>query len=85
MEDLSEGLCVGEDPGLWDPDTHHHVMLGARNACWICEEAQDFCIQCPVNAACFREAQRTRESFMIRAGMAWTNGRARDLSRRRRT
>lgn len=83
MEDLSAGLCIGEDPGVWDPDTHHHVMLGARNDCWICDEAADICIQCPVIDACYREAQRTRESFMIRAGMAWSNGRARSLRRRR--
>lgn len=84
MENLEGALCAGQDPGLWDPDTHHHVYLRAGSSCWICDDARDVCIQCPVYQKCFDEARRTRESFMIRAGYAWTNGRPRDLKRRRR-
>lgn len=84
LEDLSGAACQGQDPGLWDPDTHHHIYIGARNACWICDEARDICVGCPVIQGCFKRAVRTRESFMIMAGFAWTNGRPRDLRKRRR-
>lgn len=82
-EDLSEAACVGR-PDIFDPDTHHHVRVGQGNACWMCDEARDICLECPVIDACFKRARRTRESFMIMAGMAWTNGKPRDLRKRRR-
>lgn len=84
VEDLSGGLCVGRDPGLWDPDSHRHIYLGGRDECWICDEARDFCIRCPVVEACFRTARRNRESHMIMAGFLWTNGRPRELRKRKR-
>lgn len=83
IEDLSGAACVGR-PELFDPDMHHHLYLGS-NACWICDEAREVCIGCPVYEACYVQARRTRESFMIRAGYAWTNGKPRDLGRRRRS
>ena len=82
MEDLSGAACAGMGD-LFDPDTHHHLYLGSRATCWICDEAQEVCSTCPVWEACFREGRRTRESFMIRAGYAWTNGRPRDLRKRK--
>lgn len=63
---------------------HHHVHLGAGNACWICDDARDVCVTCPVYDACYRQAQEQRESYMIRAGYLWVNGRPRDLRKRRR-
>lgn len=83
LEDLEGASCVGHDPGIWDPDTHNHLLLGSSNACWICDEARDICLTCPVIDECFEVARRTRESFTIRAGMAWTAGRPRDLRKRR--
>lgn len=84
IEDLSSGLCVGEDPNLWDPDTHQHLYLGTGNVCWICDEAREVCNRCPVYWECFREAARIGESWMIRAGYAWTNGRPRDVRKIKR-
>jgi hypothetical protein len=75
-------LCAKEDPDLWDPDTHHHVKLG-RSDCWMCEEARDVCLRCPVFRACEAQAVRYKESHCIRAAQAWTGGRPRSLSRRR--
>lgn len=83
MEDLSGAACVGQDPGLWDPDTHLHIYLKGTNSCWICDDARDICMECPVISGCFEQARRLRESHTIRAGMAWTNGRPRDLKKRR--
>lgn len=83
MEDLSGALCVSHDPNLFDPDMHHHVRLGALNSCWLCEEARDVCLGCPVIEACYAQAQRIKESYTIRAGMAWSAGRPRHLNKRR--
>lgn len=83
IENLEGAACSGQ-PELFDPDTHRHLYLGAGNDCWICDEARDLCIECPVIEACFRQGQQQRESHMIRAGFAWTNGRPRDLRKRRR-
>lgn len=82
MEDLEGAACAGQ-PDLFDPDTHHHIYVGTGNACWICDDAQEVCSRCPVWSKCFKEARDTRESFMIRAGYAWTNGRPRDLRKRK--
>lgn len=84
LEDLTGALCSGRDPGLWDLEAHHHIYIGLNSACWICDEARDVCMECPVIQNCFKRAVRTRESFMIMAGLAWTNGRPRDLRKRRR-
>jgi hypothetical protein len=82
MEDLTGAACAG-NPDLFDPDTHHHLYLGQKTACWICDEAFEVCSTCPVWLGCFNQGRRLRESWMIRAGYAWTNGRPRDLRKRR--
>jgi hypothetical protein len=83
FRDLPGAACMKSDPRLFDPDCHHHARLGSRNACWLCEEARDVCEGCPVLGDCFKRAQETKESFMIMAGLAWSNGRPRHLTRRR--
>jgi hypothetical protein len=83
IEDLEGASCAGQ-ADIFDPDMHHHLYLGSGNDCWICDEARDICIECPVIEACFAQGRRQRESHMIRAGFAWTNGRPRDLRKRRK-
>lgn len=83
MEDLSGAACVGHDPGMWDPDMHFHVLLGRGNPCWMCDDAVEICLGCPAYWGCYRQAQRTKESFMIRAGYAWTSGRPHDVRKRK--
>lgn len=82
---LQGALCAhsGADPELWDLDTHRHLMLGRGRSCWMCDEAEDVCAQCPVIQQCFRAAVRNRESFMIWAGYAWSKGRPVALRRRK--
>jgi len=83
LEDLTGASCAGQDPGIWDPDMHHHAYVGNGNPCWQCDDAADICAECPVLEACFAQARRLRESYTIRAGMLWTNGRPRNLRKRR--
>lgn len=83
LEDLTGASCAGK-PDLFDPDMHQHVYLGS-NACWLCDEAREVCLDCPVYHACYTQARRVRESHMIRAGYLWTNGRPRDVRKRRGT
>lgn len=82
IENLEGAACAGM-PDLFDPDMHRHLYMGSGNACWICDDARDVCISCPVVEACFRQGKRIKENHMIRAGFLWTNGRPRDLRKRR--
>lgn len=82
MDDFEGALCVGRAE-LFDPDCHEHLYLGSINACWICEEARELCFLCPVYGECFKKARETRESHMIMAGYLWTNGRPRDVRKRK--
>ena len=82
LDDLEGALCVGQDPKLWDLDFHHHTRLGTSD-CWLCLDAVDICAECPVKRACYKQAQETRESYCLRAGMAWINGRPKLIHRRR--
>lgn len=83
LEDLTGAACAGLDPNVWDPDMHFHRILGRGNRCWMCDEAVETCMECPAYWACYKRAVRTKESFMICAGYAWTNGRPVDVRKRR--
>lgn len=84
VANLEGALCAAPDAQteLWDPELHHHDRLGAGNSCWMCLEARDICLDCPVMELCFKDARDRRESFMIRAGSLWSSGRPRPVTRR---
>lgn len=81
LDDLPGAACMGKDPALWDLDFHHHVRLG-RSDCWLCLDAAEICGFCPVREQCALVARRTKESYCVRAGQLWTNGRPRDIRRK---
>lgn len=84
VANLEGALCAEADAQteLWDPELHHHDRLGRGNSCWMCLEARDICLDCPVMELCHADAVNRRESFMIRAGMLWSVGRPRSVLRR---
>lgn len=75
---LEEAACRGKAP-LFDVDAHHHDILGKYNSCWMCEEAEMVCDDCPVFRECWIRAVDVRESYQICAGKMWTSGRPKEL------
>ena len=77
IRNLEGAACWGQDPLYWDPDAHEHRRLKGWKVCWMCEEAKDICVGCPVIKTCYQEAVETHENWMIRAGSEWSSGRPR--------
>ena len=84
LRNLEGAACYGQDPAYWDPDLHEHGKMAGWRACWMCDEAKDICIGCPVLLKCYEEAVETHESHMIRAASEWVNGQPRRRSSLRR-
>lgn len=70
-----EAQCVGEDPLLWDTDTHHHGRLGRYDSCLMCDEAKDLCAECPAKEDCQERGKMLRTSGLIWGGVVWEKGR----------
>lgn len=78
VDELHGARCVGEDPLLFDLDTHHHGRLGS-SSCLMCHDARDLCRFCPAKRACLEQGVRLKATGLIWGGMILERGRPRHI------